>query len=47
VLFAVIDRLAQPEKDWRPFRAPPGTAQLFPRPQTWRPSSDAAVTASR
>jgi pimeloyl-ACP methyl ester carboxylesterase len=47
VLFAVIDRLAQPEKDWRPFRAPPGTAQLFPRPQTWRPSSDAVVTASR
>jgi pimeloyl-ACP methyl ester carboxylesterase len=32
VLFAVSDRLAQREHDWRPFSAPPFTRHMFPRP---------------
>lgn len=32
VLFAVSDRLAQREGDWRPFHAPPLARHLFPRP---------------
>ena len=31
-LWVVADRLAQPVGAWRPFRPPPGTAALFPRP---------------
>lgn len=37
VLFAVADRLAQPEDDWRPFRAPPWLRRLYPRPVWWTP----------
>ena len=37
VVFAVLDRLRQPEGQWRPFR-PPVTARLwYPRPVTWQP----------
>jgi pimeloyl-ACP methyl ester carboxylesterase len=32
VLWALADRLAQPEGDWRPFRAPALMAAAFPRP---------------
>jgi pimeloyl-ACP methyl ester carboxylesterase len=35
-LIAILDRLAQPENDWRPFRPPPGTRTLFPQPAVWR-----------
>jgi pimeloyl-ACP methyl ester carboxylesterase len=35
VLVAVFDRLAQPEDDWRPFAAPLGMRQLYPRPANW------------
>lgn len=35
VLLAISDRLAQREGSWRPFRPPPGTSALFPRPATW------------
>jgi len=31
-LWVVADRLAQPAGEWRPFRPPPRTAALFPRP---------------
>jgi pimeloyl-ACP methyl ester carboxylesterase len=32
VIFAVSDRLAQREDDWRPFSAPIGLRHLYPRP---------------
>ncbi len=32
VLWAVADRLAQPEGGWRPFRPPPMLRPLFPPP---------------
>ncbi len=35
VIFAVLDRLAQPEGDWRPFAAPLGVRQWYPRPANW------------
>jgi pimeloyl-ACP methyl ester carboxylesterase len=35
-VIAVIDRLAQPEGRWRPFRPPPFTRRLFPTPVYWR-----------
>jgi pimeloyl-ACP methyl ester carboxylesterase len=39
VLYAIADRLAQPEDDWRPFSAPPLLRRLFPKPAEWRPAS--------
>ena len=42
VLFAVSDRLAQREHDWRPFCAPPLMRRMFPRPADF----DAARKAS-
>jgi pimeloyl-ACP methyl ester carboxylesterase len=36
VLYAVADRLAQPEDRWRPFRPPLGTGHLYPRPEAYR-----------
>jgi len=36
VLYAVADRLAQPEGSWRPFRAPLALRGLFPSPQATR-----------
>jgi pimeloyl-ACP methyl ester carboxylesterase len=38
VLFALADRLAQPEDRWRPFCPPRRAAGLFPAPSHWRPS---------
>ena len=35
VLFVVLDRLAQPEGDWRRFQAPAPLRALFPRPVSW------------
>jgi pimeloyl-ACP methyl ester carboxylesterase len=35
VVLAVGDRLAQPEGSFRPFRPPPGTGLLYPRPTWW------------
>jgi pimeloyl-ACP methyl ester carboxylesterase len=37
VLFALADRLAQPEGEWRPFRPPSWARGLFPAPAHWRP----------
>jgi pimeloyl-ACP methyl ester carboxylesterase len=34
-LFAIADRLAQPDGSWKPFRPPPGTGVFFPRPAEW------------
>jgi pimeloyl-ACP methyl ester carboxylesterase len=34
-LWAISDRLAQPEGEWRSFRRPAGLAHLFPRPASW------------
>jgi pimeloyl-ACP methyl ester carboxylesterase len=42
VLFAVLDRLAQPEDDWQPFVAPPMLRPLFPAPPTSRRTVAAA-----
>jgi pimeloyl-ACP methyl ester carboxylesterase len=39
VIWAVTDRLAQPEGAWRPFRAPAALRPFFPRPGT--PTADA------
>jgi pimeloyl-ACP methyl ester carboxylesterase len=43
VLIAVTDRLARREGAWKPFRPPLGTAQLFPKPSTWRSREAIAV----
>jgi len=34
VVWAVTDRLARPEGEWRPFRAPAALRTFFPRPGT-------------
>jgi pimeloyl-ACP methyl ester carboxylesterase len=36
-VFAIADRLAQPEDHWQPFRPPPYAQHLFPTPTYWRP----------
>ncbi len=36
VVAAILDRLAQPEDDWRPFAAPPALRAWYPRPVSWR-----------
>lgn len=38
-VYAVLDRLAQPEGDWRPFEAPIFARRWFPRPETWTAQS--------
>ena len=35
VVYAISDRLAQAEDDWRPFEAPVFLRGLFPRPEYW------------
>lgn len=35
VIFAISDRLAQPEGDWRRFSAPLAMRHLYPRPASW------------
>ena len=35
VLYAISDRLNQPEDDWRPFSAPLAARHLFPKPASW------------
>jgi pimeloyl-ACP methyl ester carboxylesterase len=42
VVFAVSDRLAQPEHDWRPFYAPPLMRHMFPRPADFDPARRAS-----
>lgn len=42
VIVAILDRLAQPEGDWRPFAAPPGLRSWYPRAATWRDRRAAA-----
>lgn len=42
VIYAVSDRLAQPEGDWRRFSAPLALRSLFPRPASWRPATTAS-----
>jgi pimeloyl-ACP methyl ester carboxylesterase len=37
VVFAVLDRLRQPEGRWRPFRPPLAARPWYPRPATWQP----------
>ena len=38
-LYAVADRLAQPEGRWRPFRPPVGMRHLYPPAATYRPAA--------
>lgn len=35
VLWAIADRLAQPEGEWAPFRPPAATRLLYPEPASW------------
>jgi pimeloyl-ACP methyl ester carboxylesterase len=42
-LFAVLDRLAQPEDDWRPFVPPAVLRLLYPTPPSWRRRTEAAA----
>ena len=35
VVLAVLDRLAQPEDDWHPFRPPWHLTAWYPRPASW------------
>jgi pimeloyl-ACP methyl ester carboxylesterase len=35
-IFAIADRLAQPEGDWKPFKPPPLVRAWYPRPASWR-----------
>jgi pimeloyl-ACP methyl ester carboxylesterase len=42
-LFAVLDRLQQPEGDWRPFQAPLLLRAFYPRPETWTPAASSAA----
>jgi pimeloyl-ACP methyl ester carboxylesterase len=35
VVLAILDRLAQPEGDWRPFAAPQLLRSWYPRPANW------------
>jgi pimeloyl-ACP methyl ester carboxylesterase len=37
VLYAISDRLAQPEGRWKPFRAPAALRSLYPRAASWEP----------
>ena len=35
-VFAVADRLAQPDSAWQPFRPPSGAGHWFPEPAYWQ-----------
>jgi hypothetical protein len=37
VLYAISDRLAQPEGMWKPFKAPPLMSYRYPKPVSYRP----------
>lgn len=39
VMYAVADRLRQPEEAWRPFRSPRALRSWYPAPSTWEPAS--------
>jgi hypothetical protein len=41
-VFAVANRLAQPEGQWQPFRPPAHARHLFPTPAYWQPASSRA-----
>jgi pimeloyl-ACP methyl ester carboxylesterase len=47
VLYALADRLAQPEDDWRPFHPPAALRRLYPRPVWWTPSHTGGGTGRR
>lgn len=46
VAYAVLDRLAQPEDNWRPFHAPLWLRSSFPRPEAWDPARGGNVAAT-
>nr|MBA2282375.1 hypothetical protein [Acidimicrobiia bacterium] len=46
VLFALADRLAQPEGDWRPFHPPAPLRRWFPRPVWWQPGIERGRAAA-
>jgi hypothetical protein len=35
IVLAILDRLSQPEGDWRPFSAPLWARAWYPRPANW------------
>ena len=43
VIVAILDRLAQPEGDWRPFAPPPSLRSWYPRAASWRDRRASAV----
>ena len=47
VVLAVLDRLGQPEGDWRPFAPPPGLRAWYPRPASWHERREATAAADR
>jgi pimeloyl-ACP methyl ester carboxylesterase len=42
VIYAVADRLAQPEDEWRPFRRNAFVRRLYPEPVWWTPADAAS-----
>lgn len=47
VIVAVLDRLAQPEGDWRPFAAPPWMRSWYPRAANWHEQRPLATAGRR
>jgi pimeloyl-ACP methyl ester carboxylesterase len=46
VVLAVLDRLGQPEGDWRPFAPPPGLRSWYPKPAGWHERRPGRATAA-
>lgn len=45
IVMAVLDRLGQPEGDWRPFAAPTWARSWYPRPANWHEHRRASKVA--
>ena len=39
-IVAIADRLARPEGEWRPFKAPKALRGMYPKPEHWNPELD-------
>jgi pimeloyl-ACP methyl ester carboxylesterase len=46
-VFAILDRLQQPEGDWRPFHAPLPLRSFYPRPETWTAAASTQSSVNR
>lgn len=45
-IFAIADRLAQPEGDWKPFKPPALVRAWYPQPASWREAEAVAADES-